>query len=125
MGLRLAATFNFMDSQGDAPEPLLAHATMEIPLEAHMTFGPVEGYLQAVPRIGWLDLSGQGYDGSTATVTAGLMLVAGMRFGRDAIRIGAGYARLFHPTFSGWSIDAEYIQRIGESGLFSSAAGSR
>lgn len=118
-GLRLASTFGvFEPPEPELRDAVLAHVTLELPVEVHLTWGATQGYVQLAPRIGWLSHQGQGYELAAHAWTAGLMFVAGMRFGGGFGMVGAACSRIAHSSFGGWAVDGAYGLRLGNSALF-------
>ena len=108
-GFRMAATFGEFEpvDGGTNPETQsLFHITGEIPIEAHLRLPGTEVFAQVAPRMGFLNLGQDGAsDESPDTVTLGVMLMAGVRFGGDT-RVGAAAGRVQHPSISGWAYEA-------------------
>jgi hypothetical protein len=114
-GARLVGTFGPFEPKREPDPPAhatahddegvtLAHVTLELPLELRAGGEGTHVYLQAVPRVGVLNYL-DGRDEEADTFTAGIMFVAGFRFGLDDGSIGLGVGRVKHSSFGGWMGD--------------------
>ncbi len=89
---------------------LLGHVTVEVPVEIRFGGPGVQVYFQVVPRLGLLNLLG-GRSEDADTFTAGVLGVAGLRFGGESGAVQVAGGRVQHPSFGGWALDAAYLIR--------------
>lgn len=119
-GVRLVGTFGLFEPTSGADDETrtgatveddegvtLGHVTLEFPLELRFGRG-AQLYVQAVPRVGSLNLLA-GKDEEADTLTAGVLAVVGLRFGVSDGYVGASVGRVQHPSFAGLGFDAHYI----------------
>ncbi len=96
----------------------LGHVTLELPIEVRAGVDDTHVYLQAVPRIGVLNYL-DGRDEEADTFTAGILFLAGFRFGLDDGAVGVGVGRVKHASFGGWYGDVTWrgsLEEAPESG---------
>ena len=117
-GVRLGATFGSFEPVDAGPNPKTAelfHITGEVPIEAHMALPGTEIFVQVAPRLGFLNL-GQEDAGAESpdTVTFGVLLMAGVRFGGDT-KVGVAAGLVGHPSIRGWAVEASVRTRLPDS----------
>jgi hypothetical protein len=100
-------------AQPQTRDVVLAHVSFEIPLEVSFGGRGGQGFLQAVPRVGVLNYV-EGRDEDADTFTAGVMVVAGFRFGGGGGKIGLDAGPVLHPSFGGWLVEGTYRAGIEE-----------
>ncbi len=117
-GVRLAGTIGYYEpvddpsatdtgAQPHVRDVVLAHVSFEVPLELSFGGRGGQGFLQAVPRVGILNYV-EGRDEDADTFTAGVMVVAGFRFGGGGGQIGLDAGPVLHPSFGGWMVEGTY-----------------
>lgn len=109
-GVRMAATVGPFDPDARtsiAEDAFLTHITFEVPIEAHVQLGVMELYAQAVPRFGILNYSEEEYTEDADTLTAGVMVMLGVRVGGER-RVGAAGGAVLHPSIRGFAVDVAY-----------------
>jgi hypothetical protein len=120
-GVRLGGTLGYYEpvndpsatdtgAQPQTRDVVLAHVSFEVPLEVSFGGRGGQAFLQAVPRVGVLNYV-EGRDEEADTFTAGVMVVAGFRFGGGAGKIGLDAGPVLHPSFGGWLVEGTY--RVG------------
>jgi hypothetical protein len=111
-GLRLAGTLGSFHpthtpdspspgAEADDPDAVLGHVSLELPLELRLGGASDHVFLQAVPRLGVLNYL-SGLDEEPDTFTAGILFVAGVRFGAGGGSLGADAGVVRHKSFGGW-----------------------
>lgn len=118
VGFRVSGTFGPFEPAGDPGptatgaepevEPVtLGHVTVELPAELHTGADGTHAFVQVIPRLGMLNYI-DNRDEEADTFTAGILLVAGFRFGGDESQVGVEAGSVHHPSFGGWFAQGTY-----------------